>query len=132
MPCCFKKDPLIKDNKEKIEFYKRCMGQNKSDEKIIQTFAQGDILYILQDTNKIPENRIGYLPRYLDIFTNYQFNKIKEIKNHYLIKTEGFYFKLGVKQDDYSFLNTLSQILNMTIKDIKEHIINFLKKDVEE
>jgi hypothetical protein len=132
MPCCFKKDPLIKDNKEKIEFYKRCMGLKKSDDKVIQSFAQGDILYILQDTNKIPENRIGYLPRYIDIFTNYQFNKNKEIKNHYLIKTDGFYFKLGVKQDDYSFLNTLSQILNMKIKDIKEHIITFLKQDVEE
>lgn len=132
MPCCFKKDPLIKDNKEKIDFYKRCMGQKNSEDKITQNFSQGDILYILQDTNKIPENRIGYLPRYIDLFTNYQFNKIKEIRNHYLIKTDGFYFKLGVKQDEYSFLNTLSQILNMTIKEIKEHIINFLKKDVDE
>jgi len=132
MPCCFKKDPLIKNNKEKLDFYKRCMDNNNSNKNISQTFAQGDILYILQDTNKIPENRIGYLPKYIDIFTNYQFNKSNEIKNHYLIKTEGFYFKLGVKHDNYSFLSTLSQILNMTIKDIKEHIINFLKQDVEE
>jgi hypothetical protein len=132
MPCCFKKDPLVKDNKEKIDFYKRCMGLKDSNEKITQNFSQGDILYILQDTNKISENRIGYLPKYIDIFTNYQFNKNKEIKNHYLLKTDGYYFKLGVKQDDYSFLNTISIILNMSIKEIKDHIINFLKKDVSE
>jgi hypothetical protein len=134
MPCCFKKNPLIAKKQEKQDFYKRCMGDKTiiNQEKVSSSYTQGDILYILQDTNKIQDGRIGYLPKYIDFLTNYQFKKTKEIKNHYLLSTNGYFFKLGIKQEDYSFLNTLSTILNLTNNEIKEGIINFLKTDVNE
>jgi hypothetical protein len=133
MPCCFKKNPLISKKKEKQDFYKRCMGEKKEEDNTQPTSAfTGDILYILQDTNKIQEGRIGYLPKFLDLITNIHFKKNKEIKNHYLVKTDGFYFKYGINQDDYSFLNTISTILNMSVQEIKSHIIDFLKSDTDE
>jgi hypothetical protein len=86
----------------------------------------------LQDTNKIQENRISYLPKYVDWFANIQFKKQREIKNHYLLKTDGYYFKYGIKQENYSFLNTLECILNTPIEEIKNIIIDFLKKDTDQ
>ena len=44
------------------------------------------IYYILQDTNKI-QRRIGYLPKYLDMFSS-NVKQTKKIKNHYLSKSE--------------------------------------------
>ncbi len=134
MPCCFKKNPLISKKKEKQDFYKRCMGEKKDEEEKTQpssSFA-GDILYILQDTNKIQEGRIGYLPKFLDLITNIHFKKDKEIKNHYLVQTNGFYFKYGINQDDYSFIKTISAILNISVNEIKKLIIDFLKQDTDE
>ncbi len=134
MPCCFKKNPLISKKKEKQDFYKRCLGDKKAEQTKEQqpsSFA-GDILYILQDTNKIQEGRIGYLPKFLDLITNLHFKKDKEIKNHYLVKTNGFYFKYGINQDDYSFINTLSTVLGMSVSNIKQLIVDFLKLDTDE
>jgi hypothetical protein len=151
MPCCFKKNRMITKKKETLDFYKRCMGkpiETKPSKEIgneisketvneinnIEPFknalATGDILYILQDTNKIQENRISYLPKFIDYFTNIQFDKNNDIKNHYLLKTDGYYFKYGIKQENYSFLNTLETILGITIQEIKNIIIEFLTKDI--
>ena len=132
MPCCFIKNRLLSKKKETIEFYKRCLGEKINDgEKTANSFS-GDILYILQDTNKIQEGRIGYLSKYLDFIFNINFKKIKEIKNHYLLKTSSFFFKYGINQDNYSFINTLSTILNTPIQNIKKNIVDFLKKDTDE
>jgi flagellar biosynthesis protein FliQ len=70
MPCCFKKNPLISKKKDKQEFYKKCLEPKLKDSKNqpTNTFT-GDILYILQDTNKIQDGRIGYLPKFLDLIT---------------------------------------------------------------
>jgi len=132
MPCCFKKNPLDTKKKEKQDFYKKCL-QGVS-EKVDETSTGfvGDILYILQDTNKIQEGRIAYLPKYIDIITNLLLKKTKEIKNHYLLKTDSFYFKYGINQENYSFLNTLSTILKLSISEIKSIIINFFKNDTDE
>lgn len=133
MPCCFKKDPLISKNKEKQEFFKKCLGQitvaeTKENQKIV-----GDRLYILQDTNKIQEGRFGFLPKYLDIYFNYSLNKQKKIKHHYLVKTNtGYFFKYGSKQDDNQFLNAVGSLFDMTVNDIKTRITLFLEKDKNE
>ncbi len=138
MPCCFKKNRMLSKKKETVEFYKRCLGQkNKKDSKEedieeISTAFTGDILYILQDTNKIQEGRIGYLPKFLDLITNINFKKEKQIKNHYLLKTNSFYFKYGINQEEYSFIKTLSTVLGISINEIKDIIIEFLKKDTDE
>lgn len=131
MPCCFKKNRLLSKKKETIEFYKQCLGQKKPDSNQTSAFS-GDILYILQDTNKIQDGRIAYLPKYLDLIINIHFEKEKEIKNHYLLKTPSYFFKLGINQDDYSFLNTLSTILGISNNEIKKIIVDFLKSDTDE
>src|SRR4029078_2767794 len=82
MPCCFKKDPLTSKNKEKRDYYLKCIGKMASVEKTT-TKAIGDKLYILQDTNKIQEGRLGFLPKYLDYFFNQILNKTRKIKHHY-------------------------------------------------
>ena len=134
MPCCFKKNPLDTKKKEKQEFFKKCLSGKKEvlkEGENANSFT-GDILYILQDTNKIQEGRIAYLPKYIDFITNLYLKKEKEVKNHYLLKTDSFYFKYGINQENYSFLNTLSAILKMSINEIKSHIINFFKEDTDE
>ena len=133
MPCCFKIDPFEAKKKEKLDFYKRCMsGKKVGEEELPTTATTGDILYILQDTNKISEGRIGYLPKYIDFITNFQFDRKREIKNHYLLSTQGYYFKYGIKQEDYSFLNTLSVILSLPNNEIKKVLTEFLRKDTDE
>jgi len=129
MPCCFKKDPMISKNKEKQEFFKKCLG--KGENKITPTDkSQGDKLYILQDTNKIQDGRFGFLPKYLDIYFNIMLNKTKKIKHHYLVKSEtGYFFKYGTNQDEFQFLNALSSSLDISLDEIKKKIIDVLEKD---
>jgi hypothetical protein len=133
MPCCFKKNKFETKNNELLSFYKQCLGEKKLDtDKVSQSGSMGDILYILQDTNKIQDGRIGDLPKYLDLITNYYFNKVKEIKNHYLLKTSSYFFKYGINQEEYSFINTIGKILNKSVVEIKKLIVDFLKTDTDE
>lgn len=130
MPCCFKKDPFISKNKAKRDYNFKCIGKDqevtieKEKLKII-----GDQLYILQDTNKIQEGRLGFLPKYLDFFLNQSFNKTKKIKHHYLVSTKGYFFKYGTRQEDYPFLNAIASIFNKTASEIKDILIEKLSQD---
>ncbi|QKF93820.1 putative very early transcription factor VETF [Fadolivirus algeromassiliense] len=129
MPCCFKKDPLTSKNKEKKDYYLKCIGKGESTEKQ-QAKSVGDKLYILQDTNKIQEGRIGFLPKYVDYFFNQMLNKTRKIKHHYLLSSEtGYYFKYGSKQSDYPFLNAVASAIESNIEEIKSKIIDRLMKD---
>jgi hypothetical protein len=102
------------------------MGEKKPEDIGKQSSSSlGDILYILQDTNKIQEGRLGYLPKYLDLITNIYFEKEKEIKNHYLLKTDSYFFKFGINQENYSFINTISTVLNTPIDNLKKILLNF-------
>src|SRR5205807_3054530 len=104
MPCCFKKDPFTSKNKEKKDYFMKCIGKIERVEKAA-TKATGDKLYILQDTNKIQEGRFGFLPKYLDYFFNQMLEKTRKIKHHYLLNsTTGYYFKFGSKQNELPFL----------------------------
>ena len=130
MPCCFKKDPMISKNKEKKEFFKKCLGNTDAKAETQNQKVIGDRLYILQDTNKIQEGRFGFLPKYLDIYFNYALEKQKKIKHHYLVKTEtGYFFKYGSKQDEYQFLNAVSSIFGLTLDEIINKVITYLEKD---
>lgn len=127
MPCSFKKDHFLATNKKKRDFYLRCIGEAK-DSKVLESDA--DKLYILQDTNKMNEGRLGALPKYLDVFLNVMLNKEKKIKNHYLSSTStGYFFKYGISQDNTSFLNTISIIFNMPVTKIKKNMITLLTED---
>jgi len=136
MPCCFKKNIMETPNKDKQTFFTKCKTseavdtKNKPEDKPQST--SGDILYILLDNVKVPEGRISYLPKYIDILINYVTGKDKKIKNNYLSLSNGYFFKGGIKQEDYVFLDTLSYVLHLEIPEIKLRIKNFLKKDKEE
>ena len=129
MPCCFRKDKFSTTDPLKTEFYKSCItGKPPTTFKM----QSGDILYILQDTNKITEGRICYLPKFINYLINVVHNKTHKVKNLYLLQTIGYYFKLGVNFDNYSFINSLTPIFDMSISEIKNIIIKFLNQDKDE
>lgn len=132
MPCCFKKDHSVGANKEKKNYFLKCIGEKTKEEKSDKNISSnlGDKLYILQDTNKIQEGRFIYLPKYLDIFFNKIWNHDQKIKNHYLLESKsGYFFKYTVKHDYYHFLIALSSIYEISVESLIESMIKFLEKD---
>ncbi len=134
MPCCFKKDQLFSKNKNKQEYFLECIGKKETKKDQVKKEKEpvilGDQLYILQDTHKIQEGRLAFLPKDLDFFFNYKLNKTKEIKQNYLTTAKnGYYFKMGSKQDDFPFLNAISIVLNMSVDEIKRKIVKALEND---
>ncbi|AVL93900.1 putative early transcription factor large subunit [Megavirus vitis] len=127
-PCCFIKDHFFSKNKEKRNFFLRSIGIMQEEDDVNK--ISGDQLYILQDTNKIQEGRFAFLPKYLDIFMNYMLNKERVIKNHYLVSTEtGYYFKYGARQDELRYFNALCSILDTTIDELRNMLVNALERD---
>lgn len=130
MPCCFKKDAYTSTNKEKRDYFMKCIGQQEITEKAASKQQIGDKLYILQDTNKIQEGKYGFLPKYLDYYLNQMLGNIRKYKDHYLISSDtGYYFKYGSNQEENNFLNGCSASLDMSLNDIKEKIITSISKD---
>ncbi|ATZ80744.1 early transcription factor large subunit [Bodo saltans virus] len=129
MPCGFKKDQMNTTSKKKREFIENCLNPKIEANKKLGEGDSGDKLYILQDTNKLHDGRLGFLPRYLDIYFNFLMNKQKKIKHHYLIETQtGYFLKYGSNQDAYQFLNCIGAIYDITVDEIKKKIITFLKE----
>jgi hypothetical protein len=130
MPCCFKKDPNDTKNKDKQKFIANCINPEIKEKGDVKAKISGDVLYILQDTNKIQDGRFGDLPKYLDVFFNLMLNKQKTIKQHYLTKSlTGYFFKFGSNQDSYQFLNAFASIYDLPIERIKEILIASIEKD---
>src|SRR3989344_72301 len=128
VPCCFKKDPMETRDKQRLEYFKQCK-QKKTLEDKINVKQTGDILYILQDTLNLNIDRLGYLPKYVDMYLNTFFDRKMILKNHYLIETKNNYFlKLGCEQQ-MPFLNTIGKIFDLTIDQIKEKIIKAIQED---
>lgn len=144
MPCCFKKNPFLSKQKEKIQFHEKCLNPNKKIDSNTEETSEdkkkgknkkiinNELLYILQDSNKTGENRISYLPNELNLITNYNLKRSNEIRNHYLLKTEGYFFRYGINTENYSFLNTLSNIIDISPVEIKRKITDLLKNDKDE
>ena len=135
MPCCFKKDHLSGNNKEKKNYFLQCIGDNaKETKESSKTVSNlGDKIYILQDTNKIQEGRFIYLPKYLDIFFNKIWDHDQKIKNHYLLESKsGYFFKYTVKHDYYYFLVAIANIYNITINQVIDKMIDFIKSDKDD
>lgn len=130
MPCCFKKDPYISANKTKRDFFRKCIEEKEEIDINKEIINMGDILYILQDTNKIQQGRLSFLPDLLDKYFNIGLNKDIQIKNHLLMKAEkGYFFKLGVYQEEYEFLNAIAEIYNVSFNELKKSLIDVVKKD---
>ena len=129
MPCCFKKDQILSKNKAKKDYYLKCTGQ-KEDNDVFEKKDMGDKLYILQDTNKVQDNRFVFLPKYLDIFFNSMLKKTKTIKNHYLIDSNtGYFFKYTAKANIYYLLSAISATLELSVEYIKNKIIKKIEAD---
>jgi len=135
MPCCFKKDQLNSNNKFKMSYYKKCIGEKATiiDDNKIESSSIGDKIYILQETNKIQDGRFIYLPKYLDIFFNQIWKNDHKIKNHYLLESKsGYFFKYTIKHDKYNFLATMADIYQININELKNKMIEFIKNDKNE
>jgi len=133
MPCCFKKDQITATNKNKKNYYLKCIGEKSTDTQLVSTSNLGDKIYILQETNKVQDGRFIYLPKYLDILFNQVWNNDHKIKNHYLYESKsGYYFKYTVKNDNYNFLIALSNIFEIEITEIINLIIKFLENDKDD
>lgn len=134
MPCCFKKDQLTSGNKFKMSYYKKCIGEKiVLDEKVIDGSTVGDKIYILQETNKVQDNRFIYLPKYLDLFFNQIWKNDHKIKNHYLLESKsGYFFKYTVKHDKFNFLAAIADVYQTNINELKNKMINFIKNDKNE
>ena len=111
MPCCFKKDQYLYSNKSKRDYFLRCTGY-KNDNKNFEKKTLGDKLYILQDTNKVQEDRFVFLPKYLDIFFNTMLNKSKTI-NEALDFFFDFQKRLEKTEKDF-----YSQMLNEALHEV--------------
>lgn len=130
VPCCFIKDQFYSANVTKRNLYLKSIGLLGTDEDVKkENEIIGDQLYILQDTNKIYESRLAFLPKYLDIFMNLLMNNTYTIRNHYLINTTGYYFKYGVGKSDYKYLNAVGTALDLSVDEIKQKIISTLESD---
>lgn len=143
LPCCFKKNPATSKNKEKRKFFNQCIGREMKDDIDIKKNEKvrtrkrkktkvTEKLYVLQDTNKIPEGRIGFLPIYLDRYINFALGKSKNIKHHYLEEAKtGYYFKYGTNQSTSNkrFINTIANCLDMSIDELKQNMIDALMRD---
>ena len=134
MPCCFKKDHSTTNNiKKKNHFYK-CLGNNDNVSQEVEKIKNmTDKIYILQDTNKIQDNRFILLSKYLDYFFNDMWNHDKKIKNHYMIESKsGYYLKYTLKHEYYHFLIVISNIYNISIDTIIDNMIKFIEKDKDD
>lgn len=128
MPCCFKKDQYLSRNEEKRNFFLKCIGQLETDES--HQLQLGDQLYILQDTNKIHNGRIGFLPKIVDFYLNTSHSLKKYIVQHYLVQArDGYYFKFGIDHSVNSFLSAIANILDMSINNVVKKVIDSLEKD---
>lgn len=134
MPCCFKKDPASSANKSKKAFFDSCLGKGSEDIKDNKIQKNvGDKLYILQDTNKIQEGRLGFLPKYIDRYLNYMLDKNKKIRHHHLEQTfNGYFFKYGSKQTEYQFLNAVATALDTDLESIKKSLVESIQNDKSE
>jgi hypothetical protein len=126
MPCCFKKDQLSTTSKKKKEIIENCLNPSPSKKTTGTATDTGDKLYILQDTNKLEDKRIAFLPRQLDFYFNELLNKKIERKHHYLSQTDGYFFKYGSDQSTEPFLNCIGSLLDTTPSEIKDKVIKFL------
>jgi len=127
MPCCFKIDQFTKYNNPQRDFFLKCIDRTE-DIKLTSTKIYGEKLYILQDTNKIQEGRYGFLPKYLDNLLNKNFNKTKEIDDHYLVEAEsGYLFKYGIDIRNFHFLNCMKSIFNIDKNTLINKIIKKLR-----
>lgn len=118
MPCCFKTDHMYSQSSKIRNRYFLCTGT-----KLDKEDKRGEnIYYILQNTNKMDTGRFGFLSEKLDVWFNRNNNKTMK-NNHYLVKTDGYYLKYGINQNNDNFLKAVAYSLNMSVDDLKRKMV---------
>ncbi len=126
LPCCFIKNQLDDKYPKKKQYLLKSIGLIKNNESKDKSIYEQEQLYILKDTAKIPEKRLGFLPENLNILFNTLLKNDVIIKNHVLQETvPEYYFKYGARN---SFLDTISLVLTIP----KETIIKNISKELNE
>lgn len=125
MPCCYKKNPLLSDNIKRVNYYKKCVGLDT----MVSNDNDTDVLYILQDTIKLPPKRFGTLPRVIDIFFNKQHGLEYTLKNLNLHKTKIHFFKYGISQTN-PYFSAISECFDIPVETIKDNIRNLFKGNI--
>lgn len=116
IPCCFKKEKInIIEQKNKKEKQRPINEQ----------------LYILQDTIKLQEGKLGKLPNILDYYLNNLHKKEIKIDKHMLIstkseKSDNYYFKIGVDNTKNSFITSVAYCLGINYNSVLMKCINSL------
>lgn len=133
MPCGFKKQQLFTDDEEKNKFYDSCKNPtaivvNVEEEETARN--ENEKMYVLQESAKLLEGRISFLPKLLDLFLNTGLKNDKKIRNNYLTESlNGYYFKYGIKSDTNTFMESISVIFDIPIETIIKNIEKVLKKN---
>jgi len=125
-PCCYKKITRQITDGDKGD------GVSSGDQENVASpeMSSGEILYILQDTNRMRAGRLSGLPKNLNIFFNDIQNKTKKIKTHLVtLAPNGYYFKLGINQEGCPFINALAYLYNKTPIDLRKTLSEFINKN---
>ena len=126
MPCCFKKDQFDSENIEKKHLIKKSL--TRTTQTITKSTSYNEQAYILQDTLKLPVNRLSFLPKILDFYFNTSTNRKATINQHLLVTTQykqnkNYYFKMGVNDLSNSFIASVASCLNMDYQTIIDNCI---------
>jgi len=132
MPCCFKKDQGASNNVKKRNYYYTCLGK-LADKNIIMDDDVPDVsnnkIYILKESDRIQDKKFVHLIPSMDILFNKIVSNTYVITKHYLDETDGYFFKYTVSHTSFHFLITISDILNISIDDIKKKCIKYILND---
>ena len=129
LPCCFIKDQQLSKNDNIRKYYENAISISIDKIQNIE-YNTKNILYILQDTNKLSSGKLGILPPFLDYYFNGLMMRLKIINQNILISAEnGYFFKYGIIPKYNSFLDLISYIFNISHDDIFANIKNILFSD---
>tara|TARA_Y100000385_G_C13109348_1_gene651352 strand:+ start:9386 stop:14470 length:5085 start_codon:yes stop_codon:yes gene_type:complete len=129
LPCCFKKNQSESASQHIRNKYNMCMGKNIED--TTSEINHKNLAYILQKAH-LTHNRLGMLPKYLDMLFNYTQNKTKQLdRNNQLISAKsGYFFLFGTRHHDLSilsFIEAISIACGMTFDDCRNTLEESLK-----
>lgn len=127
LPCCFIKDQQHSKNENIRKYYENAISIKKQ-----ENFDNSvkNILYILQDTNKLSPGKLCILPIYLDYYLNGLMMKSKIINKNILISAEnGYFFKYGILTKYNSFIDSICYVFNISFDTIFLNIKKILEND---
>lgn len=128
LPCCFKKNQLISKNLNKRKLINNCIdidGSENTDEER----KESKYIYILNDLDKLHENKFYMLPKYLNIFLNDLEKNTSKIENHYLLNTDGYFFAYYPTFVKNNYLSAISYLFDISPDDIIKKINLHLTKN---